>query len=316
MALNHCFKIHGLILITTLSAVTGFVSPAFGEETRSYLIDLNSREVTLLGTLGGGYSIGNGINDGGQVVGQSETAAGEGHAFITGSNGVGMTDIGTLGGKVSLASGINDAGQVVGYSETTNTGQLHAFITGPNGMGIVDLGGGTASAINDAGQVVGRSETDASGRTFRTFITGPNGVGMTNLGVSAPYAINNAGQVVGESYTAAGEFHAFITGPNGVGATDLGSLGGALTYSSAHDINDIGQVVGISNRSYCDEFIGVCSWHAFITGPNGVGMTDLGTLGGGYSSASGINDAGQVVGCPTQLQVSGMLLSPAPMAWA
>ena len=36
--------------------------------------------------------------------------------------------------------------------------------------------------------------------------------------------------------------------------------------------------------------------HAFITGPNGVGMTDLGTLGGGFSFAYGINDAGQVVG--------------------
>ena len=36
--------------------------------------------------------------------------------------------------------------------------------------------------------------------------------------------------------------------------------------------------------------------HAFITGPDGMGMRDLGTLGGSQSSAYGINDAGQAVG--------------------
>ena len=68
----------------------------------------------------------------------------------------------------------------------------------------------------------------------------------------------------------------------------LGTLGG--DSSRATGINDSGQVVGYSSptESYY--------YHAFITGPNGVGMTDLGALGEYHTYARGINDAGQVVG--------------------
>src|SRR5207245_7914924 len=58
--------------------------------------------------------------------------------------------------------------------------------------------------------------------------------------------------------------------------------------SVANDINDRGQVVGESNTSSG-------SYRAFLW-QNGT-MTDLGTLPGGtVSSASGINDLGQIVG--------------------
>ena len=54
-------------------------------------------------------------------------------------------------------------------------------------------------------------------------------------------------------------------------ATRLGTLGGRDNYPS--HINEAGQVVGWSNTADA-------SRHAFITGPDGTGMRDLGTLGG------------------------------------
>jgi len=76
-------------------------------------------------------------------------------------------------------------------------------------------------------------------------------------------------------------------------AGHLGTLGG--TKSWAYGINDSGQVVGYSftpNPYVFGDYV----IHAYLTGANGVGMTDLGTLGGTNSFAYGINASGQVVG--------------------
>src|SRR4051812_38604835 len=103
------FKVRGFILAAAFSAGLGFGTSVSAQVTHSYLVDLNSRTVTDIGTLGGTNSQASGINGAGQVVGYSDTAAGTQHAFITGPSGVGMRDLGTLGGSYSIAYGINDA---------------------------------------------------------------------------------------------------------------------------------------------------------------------------------------------------------------
>jgi len=286
----------------------GFGSHASAQYVdQAYLIDLNSRTATKLGAFSGYSGHASGINDAGQVVGSSTTAAGQSHAFITGPNGAGMRDLGTLGGDSSYAVAINASGQVAGVS-ATSTG-THAFITGPNGVGMRDLGvpGGFSYSgvydINDTGQVLGYFGIGNNQR--HAFITGPNGVGMTDLGIvgencslegedSTYVALNGSGQVVGSTLGSDLQQHAFITGPNSVGMKDLGALYPPVNdYSEAHAVNDAGQVAG---SAWASE--GIIP-HAFITGPDGVGMRDLGTLAGtdwSGSEAHAINEAGQVAG--------------------
>lgn len=76
-----------------------------------------------------------------------------------------------------------------------------------------------------------------------------------------------------------------LTAPS-VTVVDLGSLGG--NNSSAHAINESGQVVGFSENSDRQK-------HAFVWAPGGT-MRDLGTLGGTESVAWDINDVGQIAG--------------------
>jgi probable HAF family extracellular repeat protein len=71
--------------------------------------------MTDLGTLGGLTSSAHGINSAGQIVGESQTAQGETHAFLWNKAG-GMVGLGVLPGFTdSGAHDINNLGQVVGY---------------------------------------------------------------------------------------------------------------------------------------------------------------------------------------------------------
>ena len=248
--------------------------------------------VTVLPTLGGATTMAADINDGGQVVGWSNTSAGRTHAFLWTSGG-GMQDLGTLGGFHSYAVGINNAGQVTGYADLTGSQTWHAFLWTP-GTGMQDLGTldgsvySYARAIDDEGRVIGLSSS-ATG-AGRMFLWTPGG-GMQDLAASTGIPgqvidFNNAGQLAGTARFGE-EDHAFLWTP-GTGTRDLGSLGGEPTVALA--LNEAGWVVGRTSS-------GPPSVRAFLWTPRD-GMRDIGTLGavGRSTIASDVNDLGQVVG--------------------
>lgn len=252
-----------------------------------HAIDAAAQQYTIsdLGTLGGTYSGGYGINNAGQAVGASYTAQDALlHPFLYGNNG--MSDLGTLGGNIGYGYALNDAGQVTGYSDI-GTAQ-HAFLYSNGGM--LDLGtlGGSESAgygINTAGQITGFSSTanDAAQHAFLYSYGSLIDLGTLGGADSYGYAINDAGQIVGTAADQYGTYHAFLY-TNG-GMTDIGSLGGG--YGEANGINSRGQITGTSLTA-------AQALHAFLYS-NGT-MQDLGTLGGASSAGLGINSAGEIVG--------------------
>ncbi len=129
---------------------------------------------TVLPSLGGNTSEGNGINNHGDVVGDSFRPASLNEIAVLWSASGAMADLGTFGGPASSARDINNHRQIVGYAHNA-AGAPRAFLSEAGGP-LVDLNtllppdSGwvllSANAINDAGQIVGEGSLNGEPRAF------------------------------------------------------------------------------------------------------------------------------------------------------
>lgn len=282
-----------------------------GQPLRGYLY--SGGTLVPLGTLGGIQTIGNALNNSGDVVGYSTypNSLTQRHAIF--HNG-GATDLGGPGAPnvYSVATGINNHGQIAGFYfdalGNTPTGYLYDGGTF-HSLGTIPDSAET-SGINDAGAVVGGADTPGGEHAFLS----TNG-SMLDLGVlpggsiSHANAINNLRQIVGFGDNGTSR-HGFLY-QNGH-MTDLGAFAGEDTFAQA--INNAGQIVGYSiSDPSMDHF----STRALID--DGSSFIDLNTLidpavGWELQTANGINDLGQIVGAGFDAQgiEHAFLLTPIP----
>ncbi len=224
------------------------------------------------------------------------------------------------GGYDSYAAGLNNLGQIVGWAEDgvhdrtcnapTQVLQFEAVIWGPKLDQMTQLppyGGdpdSAATAINDSGEVAGISglcSNAVGGASAEHALLWENGeaVNLGNIGGHAwntPTAINNRGEIIGFANTSGDQNaplapSAFLWTKQSGRMEKLPSLDGDQT-SAAYDINNQGQVVGVSNGGPMGE-------RAFLY-QNG-NIRDLNSMVIGNSSlylllAQGINDSGEIVG--------------------
>ncbi len=285
------------------------------DEDRAFLWD-STTGMQDLGILGAAssyrYSVAYGINDNSQVVGISVSSDNSpilSFAFLWEPT-MGMQDLGVLGvpnNRYSEAYAINNKGQIVGNLRTSNNSYYYFLwdkVTGMQNLSdFGDLGSlnDHSSLLNNKGQIVG--SLTKSNDNLRAFLWDST-TGMQELGVlgtrtdglsaSVGNGINDNSQVVGASTTNnSDEGHACLWDST-TETQDLGVLGtfDGETFSEAYDINNKGQVVGISTSSKG-------KYRPFLW-ENGL-MSDLNNLidpdsGWVLYEANAINDLGQIVG--------------------
>lgn len=199
---------------------------------RSFLWD--DGVATDLGSLGGSTTSVRGMNNRGQAVGEWWTGQAY-HSFLW-ENGT-MTD---LGPELTWVLDINDAGQVL----TGNSIWKDGTTTNLGSLGNSDT---SAHAINNRGQVVGESwTTDHPIHAFLWQHGHMRDLGALGGEYSCALGINELGQVVGRSRIGAGYlYHAFLWNGRMVDLNTLVAPDSGWVLTSAQDINELGQIVGV-----------------------------------------------------------------------
>jgi probable HAF family extracellular repeat protein len=275
-----------------------------------------------VGSLGSNYMQAYGINDNGDIVGNSEipgNTTGATHAFLYRHASRSVVDLGAPGGSMADAFSINDSGIIIGevYGTTFKHGTSwftiewlasggHLLLDGPypNGDGVFV----STNGISNTGLVVGQGYINDVA-AMRAVVYKNNTI--TNLGglggdFSDANAISSQGTYIAGTSALRGAtaatnglpIHAFLY-RNGT-RTDLGALPGS-DYSAATGVNNKGDVVGYSWLGQAGQCVPSPYTpeiqHAFLSA-NGK-MTDLGNLANKpycSSTAEAINDAGEIVG--------------------
>lgn len=239
----------------------------------------------------GAYSTANGINNAGQVVGNSAVSQPWfGQAMVW--NGT----TGTALGGSAQALAINDAGQAVGYTyEVYHSAYDGTHATGWGGAASMPSLGGAMTQANDInanGVAVGSSQINvcavyctSQDRAMAPYhaVVWQNGQ-VQDLGLLAgsksteALGINNQGVIVGNATLADYSTHALTW--TSAGMVDLGA-------GHASQINNAGLIVG--GRA----------GHAMLwNGTTAIDLNSLASLGPDWvlASAIDINDVGQIIG--------------------
>lgn len=264
--------------INDSGTVVGFVAASYSYDEHIVYWD-SAGVIHDLFTLSGGFGArGWGINDLGEITGESDTASGSRHAVYW--DGMSLNDLGVPAGySKSAGADINNAGTIAGHAEDAQGIRVaHKFSAGTwQSLGLLDGYSNSQSVrINSAGNVCGFAKEGNTTMAF--FHDGTmHAIGTFGGSKSTAYGINNLDFVVGTATNAAGESRAFLW-KNGhlVNLNDILPMGSPWTLWSATGINDSNEICGWGYRADIDDF------HSFLLVPGAflVGKVGLNLFAG------------------------------------